>query len=220
MRGFILTGLLLFVSTTFGQYNDILVLNNSSLIRGRLMTSVEGAYRLKMRDGSELVYAISEVDHIEKHIPKMNDKGYFFRPSLSILAGENSSLGFYLVNGYQFSKRLDIGFGIGWENAWGAYVPLFLEGRFYLNSNAPNKFFIYGMNGYEMPISRWNQQGARGGYTCGGAIGLQHNFSDRFAFTTQAGYRYVYLRRDNWWGETTIENNINRIEIKIGLNFK
>ena len=218
MRSLLFTLTIIVSSLSFGQYNEILVLKNTSIVRGKIIASTEEAYRIKTKDGSEYVYSKDEVDHVEAYSPNMNSKGYFFRPAVSIATGENTSLSLHLINGYQFNKWFDVGIGIGLDNMWDAYIPLFAEGRFYLNPNSRDNLFVTGMAGYEMPYSDWDR--SKGGFTTGGAFGIQHCFNNRVGISTQIGYRYAFLKRINWWSDTVIENNINRIEIKIGINLK
>ena len=218
MKQIILLTILLTGSIAFGQYNEVLVLKNTSIVRGKIISSTDEAYRIQTKDGSEFVYSKDEVDHVEKYKPNINSKGYFFRPAISLATGENTSLSLHLVNGYQFNKWFDLGFGVGLDNMWDAYIPLFFEGRYYLNPNASDNLFLSGMGGYELPYSDWER--SKGGFTTGGGIGIQHCFNNRVGITTQVGYRYAYLTRIEWWSGGTIRNNINRIEVKIGLNFK
>ncbi|MCH2232651.1 MAG: hypothetical protein MK078_00255 [Crocinitomicaceae bacterium] len=218
MKALLITIFILFSSFAFSQYNEVLVLKNTNIIRGKIISTTEEAYRIRTKDGSEYVYRKDEVDHIENYSPNMNTKGYFFRPSFSIAAGENTSLSFHLVNGYQFNKRFDLGFGVGLDNLWDAYIPLFLEGRFYVNPAARDNVFLTGMGGYEMPYSDWER--SKGGFTTGVGIGIQHCINNHVGITTQVGYRYAYLTRTEWWSGSIIRNNINRVEIKFGLNIK
>ena len=202
----------------YAQKDQKVVLKNGSELKGSIVEQDNDKIHLKMKDGSVFVYQRTEIESIEKYIPVVESKGYFFRPSMGVAGGEQFSLSLHLLNGYRFNKFFEVGLGFGIENLWSGYVPVFGEGRFYI-PKTNGKLFVYGMAGYEMPINGWDWD--KGGFTTGGGAGMQHTITEHFSFYTQVGYRYAHLKQRNWWGDDSfIINNVNRIELRIGFNIK
>lgn len=124
-------------SQTIGNYIDVVYLKNGSIIKGIIIEQIPNkSIKVKMSDGSELVYSVSEIEKFtreeitssspkQKQVDKnknsdrikwINDfkrkaDGHF----IDIDAMISSSRGFRITNGYRFNKLKYIGIALGLE---------------------------------------------------------------------------------------------------------
>lgn len=219
MKALMIASLLLFLAARVsGQERFKVELNNGSVIQGKLISETDSTVSIQTKDNNVWSFNRVEIKSLEPAKPPFSESGYRFRPSFGVAAGENSSASLHIVNAYQFNERWDAGIGVGIENLWDVYIPIFLEGRYYITTTL-NQPFLQAMAGYEMPLNNWEFD--KGGFTTGAGLGFQHTFGNQFSFSTQLGYRFAYLkRRDWWWDDAIIVNQINRIELKFVFNFR
>jgi len=156
--------------------------------------------------------------------PRTN--GFYNRNTVGVLVGTESSLSFQLSNGYRFKNQLEVGFGFGFErHYYYGYAPIFVESRYHFGKGNTQPF-VGIMGGYMAVLNQQNVSGE--GYSVGGSIGVTHFFTPHFGVSTSIGYRYLHLKRDNnyyfiWDGGgngTTVIQELNRIEVRIGIVFR
>ena len=165
------------------------------------------------------VFQNKEIAKIDRFVPKVSSTGVYSRASLGILGGENFSPSFQLTNGYSFNPHWDLGLTIGVESVfWDWYVPTLAQGRFNLLDRHFTPFVDVAA-GYMAPFRNWDND--KGGFTCGGAIGITKYVSNRVGINTSIGYRYARMVELNpWWDDFTTIRQLNRIELRFAITFK
>lgn len=219
MKTLFITTFIFFGLQSFAQRNHILELHNGSQIKGKILETNEKQTKIETKDGSVWVFQDEEIAEISSYVPKVSSTGVYSRASLGILGGENFSPSFQLTNGYSFNSHWDLGMTIGVESVfWDWYVPVLAQGRFNLFEGHFTPFVDLAA-GYMTPFSNWDFD--KGGFTCGGAMGITKYVSNRVGVTTSIGYRYARMVELNpWWDDFTTIRQLNRIELRLAITFK
>lgn len=157
----------------------------------------------------------------QTNMKKENNK-YYNLTSVSLLGGSALSGSFQIVNGYEFNKHWAAGLGIGVENFYGQnYFPLFIDSKYTLLDQPFSPFCSVNL-GYDLPTENFERN--KGGFMGTGRIGIQHQLGNHFGLITSAGYRYAYIKQNEWawWGNNWVEEirEINRFEFRFGFIFR
>jgi hypothetical protein len=219
MKALITTTLIVFGLQGFAQRNQLIELNNGSQIKGKIIDTNEQQTKIETRDGSVWVFQSNEIAKIGSYVPKVSSTGVYSRASLGILGGENFSPSFQLTNGYSFNSHWDLGMTVGVETVfWDWYVPTLVQGRFNLLDRHFTPFVDVAA-GYMAPFRNWDND--KGGFTCGGALGITKFVSNRMGITTSVGYRYARMvELSPWWDDFRTIRQLNRIELRFAITFK
>ena len=206
-------------ASIYAQRNHVVTLENGSEIRGKLLDTDANSTKLKTKDGSIWSFATNEIASIDKFQPRVSGKGVFLRAEVGLLGGSQLSPSVQIINGFSFDSHWDLGLGIGWEQYWwDHYIPISANMRYNILNNHFTPF-VDVMAGYVMPMGNFDSN--KGGFSSGAKIGFTKHLSDRFSFSTSAGYRFAVLQENNpWWDDFITIREIHRFELKFGLTFK
>ncbi len=168
-----------------------------------------------------LLLGFSAWSQTEEIAPKVKGN-YYGRGSVGLLMGEMSSGSAQISNGYAFSRGLDVGVGLAYENYnYTRFAPIFVETRYNFGKRE-TKPFVGLMGGYMAGLNQYNN--ARG-FTAGLQAGITHYFTKHFGISTSVGYRYVMTESTNVYTQLhlfapypAMQNaNIHRIEARLGI---
>jgi len=245
-------------ATAKEELTDVVYLKDGSVLKGLIVNYEQGAtLTFKLQNGEEIVIIDTEIARIVQDVrePKstsydelMNGKVkakpkeqvYEFRErgfynvmmlgSLNTRAGNEFKMGvsFHNVSGFQFSRWLGIGLGVGIET-YGTddaevIYPVFAEFRGYLNKKIKAPYYTLGA-GYGFMTTNEKEfiTEARGGWMLHPAIGLRFNGKKHNNLTADIGYKFqrAYFRRDfTFNGDIEIRDVLyQRLIIRVGLLF-
>jgi len=240
------------------ELTDVVYLKDGSVLKGLIVNYEQGATLIfKLQNGEEIVIIDTEIARIVQDVrePKsdsydelMNGKVkakpkeqvYEFRErgfynammlgSLNTRAGNEFKMGvsFHNVSGFQFSRWLGIGLGVGIET-YGTdddevIYPVFAEFRGYFNKKIKAPYYTLGA-GYGFMATNEKEfiTEARGGWMLHPAIGLRFSGKKRNNLTADIGYKFqkAYFRRDfTFNGDIEIRDVLyQRLIIRVGLLF-
>lgn len=168
--------------------------------------------------------------------------GYFNLTDIGVLIGSPDNqrvapFSFMTVNGIHLTEQLALGLGVGLEFPTGSYMPLVLDGRYYLRNESFSPYFsFYG--GYALPLhddgyynwsypydylSSWSGDyqdlTAKGGWLLQPGFGFRHMFGPNFGVIFAVGYRFQRLYYSGTQDRQVIAD-FNRLSLKIGITFR
>lgn len=240
------------------ELTDVVYLKDGSVLKGLIVNYEQGAtLNFRLQNGEEIVIIDSEIARIVQDVrePKANsydelingktkakpkDQTYNFKErgfynatmlgSLNTRSGNEFKMGlsFHNVSGFQFSRWLGIGLGVGIET-YGTdddevIYPLFAEFRGYLNKKIKAPYYTLGA-GYGFMATNKKEfiTEARGGWMLHPAIGLRFSGKKHSNLTADIGYKFqkAYFRRDfTFNGDIEIRDVLyQRLIIRVGLLF-
>lgn len=163
------------------------------------------------------------------HAQMENLQGFYHRSSGGIVAGSSSNLSFMTSNGIRLKNGWENGFGFGIERYYGTFTsPLFIESRMnFLGKKLGNTELFTGiMGGYQSVLGNYRKGE---GYTAGLSIGMTHYLGNHAAIYTSLGYRYVWLKTNEYYPYYTMDyiylpeyyetSEIHRVELRVGFRF-
>lgn len=169
----------------------------------------------------------------EQPVYEFRERGFYnvmMLGSLNTRAASEFKMGlsFHNVSGFQFSRWLGIGLGVGIET-YGTdddevIYPVFAEFRGYLNKKIKAPYYTLGA-GYGFMTTNKKEfiTEARGGWMIHPAIGLRFSAKKRTNLMADIGYKFqrAYFRRDfNFTGDIEIRDVLyQRLIIRVGLLF-
>lgn len=168
--------------------------------------------------------------------------GYFNLTDIGVLIGSPANtrvapFSLITVNGFHITEQISAGLGIGLEFPTGSYMPIVLDGRYYLRNESFSPYFsfyggyalpldddgYYGWYGYDI-ISSWYDPGynnltARGGWLINPGFGFRHMFGPNFGVVFGIGYRFQRLY---YTGEKDrqVITDFSRLSLKLGITFR
>jgi hypothetical protein len=200
---------LLVVSLTavHGQKHNmeqVIYLQDSSVIRGAIKDTVNGMIRIKVRDGSVFAYPSSAIikTTYEKRSPVYEYANGFgnFTEIGALIAGKTTIEGvttaafsFQTVNGYSFSNALFAGLGLGADlYATQTFIPVFasLRGNLLKSGTLIPFYFLDGGYGVNITQDSPGNEDFKGGILYAAGLGLKIPFNKTAGFLISLGYRY------------------------------
>lgn len=183
----------------------------------------------------ELINGTTKVSAKPKapQVYEFRERGFYNAMSLGSLNTRAASefkmgVSFHNVSGFQFSRWLGIGLGVGIET-YGTdddevIYPVFAEFRGYLNKKIKAPYYTLGAGyGFMATNEREFITEARGGWMLHPAIGMRFSAKKRTNLTADIGYKFqkAYFRRDfNFSGDIEIRDILyQRLIIRVGLLF-
>ncbi|MEX0660391.1 MAG: hypothetical protein WEA58_10950 [Balneolaceae bacterium] len=158
-------------------------------------------------------------DHVKK-------SGYFNRTGFDILRADDTTVRFYMVNGYRFTPQFSVGAGIGITpyNDPLTLIPFFIDFNLQL-LEANTSPYIFLKTGYNFSLHHDEDAGIddhTGGLLFNPGAGIQFNLRKGFGWYINAGYNIdnSYFEFDTW-GPQTVENDLSfrRVNVGLGLSF-
>ena len=201
--------ILILASIHVKAQNDIVRLQNGSVIRGTIIEYIVGDHvRIKTEEGNVYEYKSSEVlrTSVEgKGINSVKPKGYYNITSLGLAIGNGNhglraAPSLTMVNGWKWNSRWMTGLGAGLElmNDY-PMLPLYADTR-YLIMKENFTPFVGAMAGYNVSLSHNNYQyydffynpyrQNKGGPTAGIQFGFISNVGEHLGITANFGYRF------------------------------
>ncbi len=240
------------------ELTDVVYLKDGSVLKGLIVNYEQGAtLKFRLQNGEEIVIIDSEIARIVQDVrePKANsydelingqakakpkeqvynfkERGFYnatMLGSLNTRSGNEYKMGlsFHNVSGFQFSRWLGIGLGVGIET-YGTdddevIYPVFAEFRGYFNKKIKAPYYTLSA-GYGFMTTNKKEfiTEARGGWMLHPAIGLRFNAKKRSNLTADIGYKFqkAYFRRDfTFNGDIEIRDVLyQRLIIRVGLLF-
>lgn len=218
-------------SQSYKDYQDVVYLNNGSIIRGVIIEQIPNkSLKIQTADGSVFVYEISDVLKITKERPvassytdKKNSnfsrRGYraFVDVGGAIGVGDYGDAVFSIStsHGFQPNPYIFIGAGIGidyhfdWE---AAFLPIFADVRVYPLDTPITPFF-----GVKVGYSPVDGKG----FYFNPAVGASFGIAKKFAMNVSVGYNMQMAKIEYWSPYYTYEENenIGGVSLKLGFEF-
>lgn len=241
-----------------GELTDVVYLKDGSVLKGLIVNYEQGAtLTFELQNGEKILVQDAEIAKIVQDVrePKANsydelingskkakpkeqvyefkERGFYNAMMLGSLNTRAASefrmgLSFHNVSGFQFSRWLGIGLGLGVET-YGTdddevIYPVFAEFRGYLSKKIKAPYYSFGA-GYGFMTTNEKEfiTEARGGWMLHPAIGIRFSAKKRTNLTADIGYKFqkAYFRRDfNFTGDIEIRDVLyQRLVIRVGLLF-
>ncbi len=235
MRKILFAFILLLPFTGYSQKtNDVIYLNNGSIIKGQITNNDNSIVTIETFCGNTFVYEVDDVREItkEKHIPfqTLKNKGYYNYTSMGGLIGsendeKTTTFSILMEHNYQLNKNFAVGAVTGIE--WFTYSVAPLGANIKLTAPLEyNMGFYLGFSGgYSIPLEEfisvdYEIKETKGGYFFNSEIGLIFPSMGNANLYIAMGYRYQDLRyvREDWWlNEVERKTTYNRFSLKVGV---
>lgn len=233
------------LSLLFSQ-NDKVYLKNDTKIVGKLVMYRPGdSVQIALANGQIVGFAEKDVKKVVMEDIKVSrpynfkEKRWYHIPSFSLSFGKtkvpwsspNVHLGISLehTSGYQFSRWIGTGLGIGYDNYYvdgedAAVFSVFNELRGYLHkSNTSAYYSMAGGIGFPLDNndSNLNLTGHRGGFMWHPAVGFRFGASAKMNFFADIGVKFqrVYFNQINEWNQNRFEITYRRWILRGGIMF-
>lgn len=229
---FILFLFLLSTSIYSQEQQDVIFLNDGSIIKGNITEHSDDLIKIETCCGSIFAIQKNKVLSIEKEtipmkVHQVKQKGYLNFTSMGVLLGSptNEKVAPFSVlseHSYRINEYFAIGGLIGYESLDEALMPLGVNLKGYGIDNARN-IFIGISSGYSFSLENPNREiyeSTSGGPFFNCELGATIPASANISFFVAIGYRYNKLKyeRNDWWlGEVDREVKYNRMSIRFGL---
>ena len=166
-----------------------------------------------------LLLVVSGLAQTQK-IEKTNENpasSYYNRTTIGLLAGEQSSPSFNVINGYRFASGLGFGLGLGTESyQWNLHYSCFAEASWYFGRKPARPFVALNL-GMSEPVRQ--DHWSKGGAFTGLSAGITHFTWKHFGLTTSIGYRFSILDyRDSWWDDYLVRGYFHQLELRVGFS--
>lgn len=214
---------------------DIIYLNNGSILRGKIVENVVGDHTtIEIVGNNRLVISEKDIRQIalsQKVIlpgDNFHNSVVGLKTDVNFLGGSTNTGGLHFVVDGRLPSRASLGAGFGLEWFDHEQLPLFAEAR-YDFLDKPFTPCIFAQAGWAVPLSK-AESGSYSEYF-GGPLaalggGLKYNFSRHSTLLVQAGYRYQKTKTvttyQYWYGDeykTIRYDEYNRILFSIGFVF-
>ncbi len=219
--------------------NDAVYLHNGSILRGKVIETVEDRNtKIELIGHTVLVIPQTEIEKVVLDEPVsqkasvVKPAGVEVQPTVNFFGGSKNSAGFTVVTGYRFPFRLSAGAGMGVE--WFTYqvMPVYADFT-YCPIKGNFTPLVYARAGYSFPLGKpaddqYSDTDYKGGAMFGAGIGLRRYFANHNAFIFSIGYRFQQLKTvtsySYWYGSQDgnwIEriDRFKRIGVSIGFLF-
>jgi len=236
---FILSSLL--ALNVFAQkLEDVVYLNNGSIIRGRILEMIPNEYvKIEIAGGSVLVYKADEILKMSKeevyksskpYDPKT--KGFFTQSTVGFSVGDGyyynpMSVSLNVNSGYKWKNRIHAGLSSGFDFLYIPSIPLMATVKWDIFDSRVSPYIgVFG--GFLLPldgktVEKW-QYNYTGGYLINPIIGFRNYFNNNTALDFGFGFRRaeLYSNRYDEYYKVTVERTevANRIYFSVGFIFK
>ena len=238
--------LLLFIFLTFclaGNSNaqsreDVVYLNNGSILRGKVIENISGDHiTIGIIGNNTIVIPDSAVKMILRDQKISSGTGENVAGPVEMAAnanfygGSKNSGGFTFITSYRFPFRLSIGGGLGIEWFDHQQIPFLLDVKYCFKKGLWSPY-IYSQGGYSVPLSEkveGDYSSYYGGLMAGLGGGMRFSFSNRNALVFSLGYRYQktknVIESYPWYSslyqpsETILYTEFNRLTFSFGFVF-
>ena len=203
------------------EYDDVILLKNGAVIRGKIFENVEGKkVKIERKDDGyifevprnkiELITTVGDRQlEARKHqiLIEREEKALQVRwknyTHLGVLMGEKKDIfSISSMNGVLIEESYFVGAGIGWDNYPNAVgIPIFAEFLKYIPWGSTNPY-LYVDAGYSLIDVT--------GYTLGAGAGIAVGVSEQGALIGQIGYRVQ---------DTQFDVKLNYLSLMVGYNF-
>lgn len=235
MKSFLLFGFALFLIplTLSAQQNteDVIYLKDGGILRGEILEQNPDDYVIiEIIGGNVLVIEMEKISEIKSENPVRQEhyktSGYINRSGIDILAGNNNSTRFTMINGYQFSPRFSSGIGVSFVHYDDpvSLIPIFLDFNFrILKENSSPYLFL--RTGYSFSLHTNDQMEISdhsGGFMFNPGMGVQLDLVNGVGLYINMGYNVDNLEYEyDFWANQTVNENFTfrRINIGFGLVF-
>jgi hypothetical protein len=219
---------------------DVVYLNNGSILRGKVIETVSGRHTTIEIAGRNVLFipdSALKLVLMDQPLPardrENNASAVEMAASVSFFGGSKNSAGSSFITSYRFPFRLSTGVGIGDEWFDHQQIPFIADVKysFLKGSWSP---YIYAQTGYAIPMSKnsdndnsWYYQNTDyyGGVLAGAGGGMRFDFSGHNALIFSIGYRYQKTKTvttDPWssyQSETIVYDEYNRMTFAVGFLF-
>jgi hypothetical protein len=217
---------------------DVVYLNNGSILRGKVIENVVGVRTsIEIFGRNIIVIPDSLVKMILMDQPvQAKDRENKASPvemaaNVNFYGGSANSGGFTFITSYRFPFRLSTGVGVGIEWFDHQQIPIMADVKYYFLKGSWSPF-VYGQCGYAFPLSKkvegdWSDY--YGGVLAGAGGGMRFNFTNHNALIFSVGYRYqktkVVTGAYPWYSsyyqpyETIRYDEFNRLAFSFGFLF-
>jgi len=200
-----LLGLSLNLNAQSGKTEDVVLLKNEWVIRGKIISQNEQGVKIQTADGSIFYFEKGEIIRIakEKRWSSFNykEKGFASFTELGpLIAGKTTSDGvttaafsFQTINGYKFSQYAFVGLGLGADlYAIQTIIPVFVSFRGDLLRRGAVIPYYFGNLGYGINITQSSAgfSDFKGGLQFAAGLGLKIPFNRNAGFLVSLGYNY------------------------------
>lgn len=199
---------------SFGQSKkqDVVYLNDSSVLRGKIISQSPNGIRLQMGDGSVWAFPQNRITQItQEPIPPLfqyKKRGYAHYTELGpLVAGKTTidgvttaAFSFHTINGYRFSRPLFLGLGVGADlYATQTIVPVILSYRGDLSERGAVLPYVFAEGGYGFNLTQNTPtlSGFKGGLTYAAGLGMKIPFNRTTGFLLGIGYHYQFTEFNN-----------------------
>jgi hypothetical protein len=231
-----------------GRKRDVVYLKNGSILRGTIVLQDPGKLiQLRTTDYSLWVFQQDQIDSIKRlPSPRIAIKtGYFNLTEIGILTGNRTNsirAPFTLLNvsAWNFKSGFTAGVGVGVDFSNETHLPVVADIRYYLREKRPQPFvslqagfsiplgasqeqtrnaiYAYGLSSNFYPVTSQTVKSLVG-FQINPAVGIQIPIQDNLALTLGAGYKWMRYRYSGS-NHYSLEVDINRLSLKVGLLFK
>ena len=225
--------LLITISITAQELTDVVMLNNGSIIKGKIIENSENELKIETCCGNLLVYKKEEIKNITQEKNKtsnLKSTGYMNFSSTGVLIGSkhnesHAPFSAIMDHNYRISRYLATGITIGYETLNESVAPIGANLKGILPLNKESLLFIGTTGGYsfsieEVPDSDIQFEDTQGGYFFNCELGIVFTTYKNTSFFAALGYRYNELNYsyNDWWSEE-VDRTIyfNRLSIRMGL---
>lgn len=190
------------------QKQDVVYLNNGSVIKGKLESLPEEPNKVRIKSAGNLwVFDMEEVKSIEhgklttpdqpannffnEVYFKRQEAGFYNVTDIGLMYGKDAnnynaySFSFHIINGYQINKKWSSGIGIGIESMDRGFLPVFVEGKYHLWDQDFSPYAAMQV-GYGFPMERMRQ----GGILLNPQIGFRSYTNHKNGVNFSLGYRF------------------------------
>ncbi len=214
-------------------------LKSGDVVFGRVLSHDSlGNYRI-MNDCGIRFLSLDEISRISRRNDRDQDEkpgSYYNQSTVALLFGEGSSgiqpkASITMVNGWQWSRRIYAGVGLGYEYYDRGVMPLFAEGKYFFSGSSFSPFLSFRI-GYALPVEKRVQPdyyglvtGTYGGVLLNPEAGVRLRINSHAAFIAGLGFNYQELsHRESYYSwssyDRTVFTHYNRISFRIGFIFQ
>ncbi len=216
---------------------DVIYLNNGSILRGKLNENISGVQStIEIVGHNTIVVSDSAIKMImTNQVIPSKDRADKSSPvemaaTVSFFGGSKNSAGCSFITSYRFPSRISVGVGIG--NEWFDHqqIPFIADFKYSFLKGMWSPY-VFALCGYSIPLSKkvdgdWSEY--YGGFLAGTGAGLRFNFTKHNALVFSLGYRYQktktvtnsYPWLSSYQGyDTILYNKFNRVTFSLGFLF-
>jgi len=216
---------------------DVIYLNNGSILKGKIIEVVTGVHTsigivggnvIVVPDSAIKMILVGQVIPAKDRVNKASPVE--MAATVSFYGGSQNTGGFTCITSYRFPFRLAVGAGTGIEWFDHQQIPFLADVKYYFLKGSWSPY-IYAQGGYAVPLSKKTEgdfSEDHGGLSAGTGAGMRFNFTNRNALFFSLGYRYQKTKTVSnpysWLSsypnyETIRYDEFNRLTFSFGFLF-